>query len=255
MAAPTSNSEKQLAWEARHRTRAGIAAIIGALGLFALLRARADRRRAASRTRAGCESLVRAVQPGPHRRRCRRCRVPYWEYIDEQGRPAAAPRGLRAARLHRAGLGGGLPGRRHARPRARRSAAVLIYFPIVGGVVTGIGVLLSQIGHAHGRSTTSSPGRARSGGRAGPRQRPGRLRAACSRRSGRSCSPSGWCSSRNYAMRAGLLTQAVRLHRHPRAARCWSSARCRSCTRSGSAARHALPRPLAGRRSARLENG
>ena len=35
VAAPTSNSEKQLAWEARHRTRAGIAAAIGAIGVLA----------------------------------------------------------------------------------------------------------------------------------------------------------------------------------------------------------------------------
>lgn len=143
MAAPTSNSEKQLAWEVRHRTRAGIAAFIGALGLFlyfaleqVVVRDIPDA--------SGLETFVRAVQPGSIDQ-LQSLRIPYWEYIHSKDnlllvRAACGLFGF----LGLAWASGFLAVATRARvPNYRR---VLMYLPIIGGVVTGIGVLLSQIG-------------------------------------------------------------------------------------------------------------
>ena len=67
------------------------------------------------------------------------------------------------------GLGGRLPRRRHPRAHAARSARFIIYVPIVGGVVLGVSVLMSQIGSAAGRQRLPGGPRTVAGARPTPR--------------------------------------------------------------------------------------
>src|SRR5262245_56860912 len=64
VAAPTSNSEKTLAWEARQRKPAGVAAIIGAIGLLFYFVLGQIIARDTPTAASGLEALTRAGQPG-----------------------------------------------------------------------------------------------------------------------------------------------------------------------------------------------
>jgi hypothetical protein len=143
VAAPTSNSEKQLAWEARHRTRAGIAALIGALGVLAYFALEQVVLRDIP-VASGLDALTRAVQEGPVDR-LPSLQVPAWEYYHDK-QNLQLLRGV-CGLLGFIGLGwaaGFLAVATRARnPGFRRW---MIYLPIVGGVAYGVGALLNLVG-------------------------------------------------------------------------------------------------------------
>jgi hypothetical protein len=135
--------EKTLAWEARHRVRAGIAASVGALGLLVFYITQQLLQRD-SPTSSGLETLERAARPGQVGK-LPSLQTPFFEYLDSK--PGLVLAVGVAGLIGFSGLawaGGFLGVVTRARvPTLRRW---LIYFPIVGGVVVGIGWLLSQIG-------------------------------------------------------------------------------------------------------------
>jgi hypothetical protein len=143
VAAVTYDSEKQLAWEARHRTRAGIAASVGAIGLLLYFVLEQVVLRDIPES-SGLQTLLRAVQPGSVNA-LPSLRIPYFEYLDTK----LALLMIRAV----AGMFGfiGLAwaaGFLGVATRARTPSykRYMIYLPIIGGVVTGVGVVLAQIG-------------------------------------------------------------------------------------------------------------
>jgi hypothetical protein len=137
------DTETQLAWEKRHRPRAGIAALISTIGLIVyyigdqLLRQDVP-------TASGLESLVRAAQPGAVGE-LPSLRTEYFEFLDSK-----------TSLLTMIGIGGvlGFVGMAWAvgflgvvaRGREAPMRKVILYVPIVGGVVVGISVLMAQIG-------------------------------------------------------------------------------------------------------------
>ncbi|HEX6027312.1 MAG TPA: hypothetical protein VFZ00_35255 [Solirubrobacter sp.] len=137
------DTDTQLAWERRHRPRAGIAAVLSALGLVAfyigdqILRSDVP-------TSSGLESLVRATEPGDVGQ-LPSLRTEYFQYIDSK-----------SSLLLLIGIGGivGYIGLAWAvgflgvaaRGREAPMRKPIIYVPIVGGVVVGISVLMAQIG-------------------------------------------------------------------------------------------------------------
>jgi hypothetical protein len=136
-------ADTQLAWEKRHRPRAGIAAVLSALGLIAFYIGDQMLRQDVP-TSSGLESLVRAAQPGdvgslPS------LRTEYFQYIDSK-----------STLLLIIGIGGiiGYVGMAWAvgflgvaaRGRTAPMRKVILYVPIVGGVVVGVSVLMAQIG-------------------------------------------------------------------------------------------------------------
>jgi hypothetical protein len=135
--------EKTLAWEARHRVRAGIAASIGALGLLVFYVTQQLLQRDAPSS-SGLETLQRAPQPGDVGK-LPSLQTPFFEYLDSK--PMLVLGVGVAGMIGFFGLAwaGGFLGvvTRARQPSLRRW---LIYFPIVGGVVVGIGWMLSQIG-------------------------------------------------------------------------------------------------------------
>ena len=64
MAAATLDPEKTLSWEKRHRPRAAIASLVGALGLLVYYVAM-ERLRAGGPSISGLEALERGTAPGP----------------------------------------------------------------------------------------------------------------------------------------------------------------------------------------------
>jgi hypothetical protein len=143
--AVTEHSERQLAWEARHRTRAGIAALIGAVGLlaYAVLEQVVIKDLP---TTSGLEALTRVGTPGgvgglPS------LKIPYFEYLhDKQGllmiRAIAGLIGF----LGVAWAAGFLAVATRARVETFRR--YMMYLPLVGGVVVAIGVLAAQFATA-----------------------------------------------------------------------------------------------------------
>jgi hypothetical protein len=139
----TSDPEKQLAWERRHRVRAAIAALVAAAGLAVVNVLQAILQRDAPTT-SGLEALQRAAQPGDV------ARLPsqgtaYFEYLDSKT--------FLVLVLGIAGLIGWIGvawtvGFLGVTTRARMPAfrRFIIYLPIVGGVLLGVGALLLQIG-------------------------------------------------------------------------------------------------------------
>jgi hypothetical protein len=139
----TSDPEQQLAWERRHRVRAAIAALVAAAGLLVVNVLQAILQRD-SPTTSGLEALQRAVQPGdvatlPSQG------TPYFEYLDSKS--------LLVIVLGVAGLIGWIGvawtvGFLGVATRARVPVfrRFIIYLPIVGGVLLGVGALLLQIG-------------------------------------------------------------------------------------------------------------
>jgi hypothetical protein len=144
VAAPTSDSEKQLAWEARHRKRAGVAAFIGALGVLAYFVIEQIILRDVPSS-SGLEALTRAAQPG-RVDDLQSLQVPAWEYYQSK-------QGLEIVRglcglvgfVALAWASGFLAVATRARTTAYKKW--LIYVPMVGGVAYGVGALLQQIGH------------------------------------------------------------------------------------------------------------
>jgi hypothetical protein len=139
----TSDPQKQLAWERRHRVRAAIAALVAAAGLLVVNVLQAILQRD-SPTTSGLEALQRGAEPGDV------ARLPsqgtaYFEFLDSKTALVLA--------LGIAGFVGWLGvawtvgflgvATRARYPQFRR---FIIYVPIVGGVLLAIGALLLQIG-------------------------------------------------------------------------------------------------------------
>ena len=135
--------DTQLAWEKRHRPRAGIAAVLSAIGLVVFYIGDQMLRQDVP-SASGLESLVRATQPGsvgdlPS------LRTEYFQLLD-----------TKTSLLLLIGIGGliGFVGMAWAvgflgvaaRGREAPMRKVILYVPIVGGVVVGISVLMAQIG-------------------------------------------------------------------------------------------------------------
>jgi hypothetical protein len=137
------DTDTQLAWEKRHRPRAAIAALLSAIGLIAfyigdqLLRQDVP-------TASGLESLVRAARPGDIGQ-LPSLRTEYFQFLDSK-----------SSLLVLIGIGGiiGYVGMAWAvgflgvaaRGREAPMRKVILYVPIVGGVVVGVSVLMAQIG-------------------------------------------------------------------------------------------------------------
>lgn len=137
------DAETQLAWEKRHRPRAGIAAVLSAIGLVVFYIGDQMLRQDVP-SASGLESLMRAAQPGsvgdlPS------LRTEYFQLLD-----------TKTSLLLLIGIGGfiGFVGMAWAvgflgvaaRAREAPMRKVILYVPIVGGVIVGISVLMAQIG-------------------------------------------------------------------------------------------------------------
>jgi hypothetical protein len=138
-----ADPDKQLAWERRHRTRAGIASVVGAIGLLVFYVLQQVLQSDMPKV-SGLETLVRAAQPGdvgalPS------LQTAFFEYLD-----------TKTMLVLLIGIGGfvGWIGVAWAvgflgvatRARSTTFRKFIIYIPIVGGVVLGVSVLMSQIG-------------------------------------------------------------------------------------------------------------
>jgi hypothetical protein len=138
-----ADPERQLAWERRHRQRAGIAALVGAVGLaiYFILEQVVLRDLPTS---SGLETLQRATQDGPVAQ-LPSLRTPYFEYLqDESATLLIRAFGGFFGFLGLAWATGFLGVATRARlPQVRR---FVIYLPIVGGVVTAVGLVISQLG-------------------------------------------------------------------------------------------------------------
>ena len=139
----TQDAETNLAWEARHRPRAAIAALVAALGLlvFNVAQQILDRDMPSA---SGLATLERAVQPGsvgdlPS------LQGVVFEYMDTKNALVMAI--MLGGLIGFIGVGwavGFLAVATRARmPQLRR---IMVYAPIVGGVVLGLSVLSLQIG-------------------------------------------------------------------------------------------------------------
>jgi hypothetical protein len=140
--AATADIEKQLAWEARQRPRAGIAAAVGALGLVAFLAL--QQAIGSGLPSAGLlSSLQRAVQPGPLDRLPSQ-QVPIFQYLhDHSGEVIGAGVAGLIGYIGMAWAVGFLAvAARSRRPELPRWAVILT---IAGGVLLGLGVLILQI--------------------------------------------------------------------------------------------------------------
>ena len=140
---PTSSDpEKQLAWEKRHRVRAGVAALAGTVGLVLFYVFQQVLQRDMPVT-SGLEALERAGRPGPVAN-LPSLQIAVFEYLD-----------TKVSLVVLVALGGfigwigvawavGFLGvaARARRPTLRRFVP---YLPIIGGVVLGVSVLMSQL--------------------------------------------------------------------------------------------------------------
>jgi len=140
---PTSSDpEKQLAWEKRHRVRAGVAALAGTVGLVLFYVFQQVLQRDMPVT-SGLEALERAGQPGPVAN-LPSLQIAVFEYLD-----------TKVSLVVLVAVGGfigwvgvawavGFLGvaARARQPKLRRFVP---YLPIVGGVVLGVSVLMSQL--------------------------------------------------------------------------------------------------------------
>ncbi len=141
--AAVTDPDKQLAWEARHRLRAGIAALVAVTGLILFYVGDQVLQRDTPKS-SGLDTLTRAVQPGSNGE-LPSLRTSYFEYLQDQT-------GL----VLIIGIGGffGFVGMAWAvgflgvttRAREKTLRRFVLYLPIIGGVVVGISVLLAQIG-------------------------------------------------------------------------------------------------------------
>jgi hypothetical protein len=138
-----ADPEQQLTWEKRHRPRAGIASIVAAVGLLGFYVLQQVLQRDMPKV-SGLETLVRAAKPGdvgtlPS------LQTAFFEYLD-----------TKTVLVLLIGIGGfiGWIGVAWAvgflgvatRARLPTFRRFIIYVPIVGGVVLGVSVLMSQLG-------------------------------------------------------------------------------------------------------------
>jgi hypothetical protein len=139
-----TNVERQLAWEARQRPRAGIAGGIGALGLVAYLVLQQVVASGAP-TSSFITSLQRAAQSGPIDR-LPSLQAPVFQFLHDHAATVIAS-GV-VGLLGYVGLGWAV-GFLGVATRARRAElprwAVLI--ALAGGVVLGLGILVLQVGN------------------------------------------------------------------------------------------------------------
>ena len=141
----TDDPEKVLAWEARHGRRAGIAALVGAVGLLVYFVLEQVVARDIP-TASGLATLVRVAQDGSIDQ-LPSLRIAYYEYIDDKsGLLLVRAVGGFIGFIGLAWAAGFLGVATRARlPQFRRWA---LYLPIVGGVVFATGILVSQIATA-----------------------------------------------------------------------------------------------------------
>jgi hypothetical protein len=139
----TSDPDEQLAWERRHRVRAAIAALVAGLALLMVNVLQAILQRDSPIT-SGLEALQRGAQPGDVGRLPSQ-QAAFFEYMDSK-RALVLALGIAGliAWIGVAWTVGFLGVATRARlPVFRR---FIIYVPIVGGVLLGIGALILQIG-------------------------------------------------------------------------------------------------------------
>jgi hypothetical protein len=140
----TTDIDKQLAWEARQRPRAGIAGLVGTLGLVGYLILQ-QVVAAGAPTSSFIGSLQHALRPGPLDR-LQSLQTPVFQYLHDHsaGVIASGVVGL----LGYVGLGWAV-GFLGVATRARRPDlprwAVLV--ALAGGVVLGLGILILQVGN------------------------------------------------------------------------------------------------------------
>jgi hypothetical protein len=132
----TADTEQQLAWEARQRPRAGIAAIVGAVvSLGGEAWSLSTFRDAPSG--GYLESLGKAIQPGPIGA-TESLRTPYYQYVDDHATAVIVSSFLTA--IGYIGIAWALmflmAAARARRPQLPRA---VFYLPLIGAVLTGIG--------------------------------------------------------------------------------------------------------------------
>lgn len=141
-AATTPDSEQTLSWEKRHRPRAAIASLLGAVGLLVYY-VSMERLRAGGPSISGLDALIRGVQPGPVAD-LPSLRVPEFQYLqDNQLLVLAVGIGAFFGFVGMAWAAGLLAVA--TRARAAEFKRFLIYLPIVGGVVLALGTLIIQV--------------------------------------------------------------------------------------------------------------
>lgn len=142
MAAATLDPDKTLLWEKRHRPRAAIAALVGAVGLLVYYIAM-ERLRAGGPRISGLEALQRGVAPGPVAE-LPSLRLAEFQYLhDNQLLVLAIGIGALIGFVGMAWAAGFLGVATRARQAEFRR--FLIYVPIVGGVVLGLGTMIIQV--------------------------------------------------------------------------------------------------------------
>ena len=141
--AATADTEKQLAWEARQRPRAGIAAGVGTVGLVAFLLLQ-QTIGSGSPTASFLESLQRAARPGPIDN-LPSLQVPVFQFLHDHAGEVIAS-GV-VGLLGYLGMGWAVGflavAARARRPELPRWAVIVA---ILGGVLLALGILTLQIG-------------------------------------------------------------------------------------------------------------
>jgi hypothetical protein len=140
----TADIDKQLAWEARQRPRAGIAGLVGAAGLIAYLVLQQVVASGAP-TSSLITSLQRAVRPGPLDR-LPSLQTPVFQFLHDHSAAVVAS-GV-VGMLGYIGLGWAV-GFLGVATRARRVELPrwIVLLALAGGVVLGLGVLIVQVGN------------------------------------------------------------------------------------------------------------
>jgi hypothetical protein len=136
------DSGKQLAWEARHRTRAAIAGIAGGVCLLAYFLLEQVILRDVPKV-SGLETLIRVTQPG-NIATLPSLRTPYFTYLDSKSGMLLVRSLFGLVGFSGLAWATGFLGVA-TRARVPTFRRYMIYLPIIGGVVVGLGVLVSQI--------------------------------------------------------------------------------------------------------------
>jgi hypothetical protein len=143
VAAVTLDPERTLSWERRHRPRAAIAALLGALGLLVFYVA-SQRLQSQGPSTSGLDSLERIGQGGADIGKEPSLRLAEFQFLHDNT-PLVLAIGI-GAFIGFTGMAWGVGflavATRARMPEFRRW---LIFVPIVGGVVVGIAILLIQV--------------------------------------------------------------------------------------------------------------
>ena len=250
MAAATLDPEKTLSWEKRHRPRAAIASLIGALGLLVYYIAM-ERLRSGGPSISGLEALQRGVASGPVAD-LPSLRLAEFQYLhDQQWLVLAIGIGAFIGFVGMAWAAGFLGVATRARSAEFRR--FLIYVPIIGGVVLGLGTLIIQVSVAaltsdflDGPRTVESATRTST-----TLQQFGQVMFSV----GSLLLAVGLVIISLNAMRVGPAHEAARLHRDRRRRAAGARPAAGRAGLLGRRARLPVPRPLARRGSAGVENG